>query len=150
MHENEIATIVVAAAFRVHGELGPRLLETVYEAALQLELAEAGLTVQRQHPVPVVYKSLKLAQGFRADLIVCGKVIVEIKAQDAVPPVAYKILLTYLRFADMRLRLLINFNNETAFPPRSAPRSPRETQTTKARTLLRSNQHEDVSTLIYW
>jgi len=110
MHENEVATRVIEAAFRVHNELGPGLLETVYEAALQLELVEAGMDVKRQQAVPVVYKSLRIAQGFRADLIVERKLIVEIKAVDVVPQVAYKILLTYLKFADIRLGLLINFS----------------------------------------
>lgn len=109
MKENEIAAIIVDAAVKVHTSLGPGLLETVYETVLAYELRARGLRVERQRPIPVVYEEVKLEDGFRADLIVEGKVIVEIKSLELVPPVAYKILLTYLRLADMRLGLLVNF-----------------------------------------
>ena len=89
------------------------VLETVYETALEWELVSMGLAVRRQQPIPLVYRDQKLEDGFRADLVVEGKVIVEIKSLDIVPTVAYKILLTYAsaRF-DMRLGVLINFNEE--------------------------------------
>jgi len=110
LHENEIATKVLDAAFVVHTELGPGLLETVYEAALAFELIQMGFVVQRQYPIPVLYRGVRLEQGFRAELIVESKVIVEIKALEVVPQVAYRVLLTYLRFGDLRLGILINFN----------------------------------------
>ncbi len=112
MTENEIATQIVDAAFKVHSTFGPGLLETVYETVLEDELLSRGLTVERQRAIPLVYEGIKLGDGFRADLIVGGKVLVEIKSLELVPPVAYKILLTYLRLTDKRLRLLINFGEE--------------------------------------
>ncbi len=109
MSENEISAIIVDAAFKVHSKLGPGLLESVYETVLEYELKARGLRVDRQRPIPVVYEGVKLEDGFRADLIVEGRVIVEIKSLEIVPPVAYKILLTYLRLSDLRLGLLVNF-----------------------------------------
>jgi len=108
--ENTIATKILDAAFRVPTELGPGLLETVYESALAWELTDAGLFVQRQHSIPVIYRDVKLGQGFRADLVIEQKVIVEVKAVDIVPEVAYRVLLAYLKFSDLRLGILINFN----------------------------------------
>ncbi len=112
MTENEVATIVLNSAFKVHTALGPGLLESVYEGALAHELRSQGLVVTRQMAIPVIYNGVALEEGFRADLIVQGKVIVELKSLDIVPPVAYKVLLTYLRLADIRLGLLINFGEE--------------------------------------
>ena len=110
MTENEIAKEIVDAAFKIHSTLGPGLLESVYEAALAFELEKRGLRVIRQQPIPVVYETVLMEIGFRADLIVEDKVIVEIKSIEAVAPVHHKRLLTYLRLADKRLGLLINFN----------------------------------------
>ena len=112
MHENEIVGEILDAAFRVHTELGPGLLESVYETALAWELAHMGLQVERQRAIPLIYQNIKLEDGFRVDLLVEGKVIVEIKSLEQVPPVAYKILLTYLRLANIRLGLMINFGEE--------------------------------------
>ena len=112
MTENEIATIIVDAAFKVHSKLGPGLLESVYETALAHELAKRGMSLQRQQAMPVVYDTVKMEIGFRADLIVGGKVIVEIKSIEAIAPVHRKQLLTYLRLTDKKLGLLINFNVE--------------------------------------
>ena len=112
MTENEVAKIVLNSAFKVHTALGPGLLESVYEGALAHELRSQGLVVTRQMAIPVIYNGVALEEGFRADLIVQGKVIVELKSLDIVPPVAYKVLLTYLRLADIRLGLLINFGEE--------------------------------------
>jgi len=109
VNENEITKLVLDTAFRIHSALGPGLLETVYETLMEWELKQQGLLVQRQHPIPVIYKETRIADGFRADLIVQRKVIVEIKSLELVPKVAYKILLTYLRLSDIRLGLLINF-----------------------------------------
>lgn len=110
MTENEIAKEVVDAAFKIHVSLGPGLLESVYEAVLSHELGKRGLHVVRQHPIPVIYETVRLEEGYRADLIVENKVIVEIKSIDAVAPVHKKQLLTYLKLADKRLGLLMNFN----------------------------------------
>ncbi|HXM48219.1 MAG TPA: GxxExxY protein [Pyrinomonadaceae bacterium] len=112
MTENEIATIIVDAAYKIHKRLGPGLLESVYETTLAYELARRGLQLRRQQAMPVVYESVQMDVGFRADLIVEGKVIVEIKSIDAIAPVHRKQLLTYLRLTDKRLGLLINFNVE--------------------------------------
>ena len=108
--ENQVATIVVDAAFKVHTTFGPGLLESVYEAALELELKSLGLRVDKQRGIPVFYNEVNLDVGFRCDLIVEGIVVVEIKSLEHVPPVAYKILRTYLRLTGLHLGLLINFN----------------------------------------
>ncbi len=109
MTENEIARVIVDAAYKVHTALGPGLLETVYEAALAYEIEKRGLSVVRQQPLPVVYEGVELEEGFRADLVIENKLIVELKSVEAVAPVHKKQLLTYLRLADKRLGLLINF-----------------------------------------
>ena len=109
MHENDIAKIVVDAAFKVHQSLGPGLFESVYETVLAHEIEKRELTVQRQMPIPVKYEEMVFDEGFRADLIVNDAVIVELKSVEAVSPVHKKQLLTYLRLADKRLGLLINF-----------------------------------------
>jgi len=112
MTQNEIATAVVDAAFKIHTTLGPGLFESVYEAALEYELQKRGLRVEHQIGLPVHYEEVRLELGFRVDLIVDGKVIVEIKSVEVLAPVHKKQLLTYLRLTDMRLGLLINFNVE--------------------------------------
>ncbi len=112
MTENEIATAVVDAAFKIHTTLGPGLFESVYEAALEFELQKRGLSVVHQVGLPVHYEEVRLELGFRVDLIVDGKVIVEIKSVEVLAPVHKKQLLTYLRLTDLRLGLLINFNVE--------------------------------------
>lgn len=110
MHENEIAKIIVDCAFKIHKTLGPGLLESVYQAALAYELRKRGLNIVTEKPIPVVYEDVKLEVGFRADLIVDNKVIVEVKSIETIAPVHGKILLTYLRLTDKKLGLLINFN----------------------------------------
>ena len=112
MTENEIATIIVDAAYKIHTRLGPGLLESVYETTLAYELAKRGLQLRRQQAMPLVYENVRMDIGFRADLVVDGKVIVEIKSIDAISPVHRKQLLTYLRLKEKRLGLLINFNVE--------------------------------------
>jgi GxxExxY protein len=109
MHENEVAREVVDAAYKVHRALGPGLLESVYEAVLHGELSRRGLKVERQVPVPIAYEDLQFDEGFRADLIVADCVILELKSVEKLAPVHFKQLLTYLRLADKRLGLLINF-----------------------------------------
>jgi GxxExxY protein len=110
MHENELSKIIVDAAFKIHTTLGPGLLESVYEAVLAYELERRGCNVIKQQPIPVVYEDVKLDVGFRADLIVNHKVIIEIKSIEAIAPVHSKQLRTYLRLTDLHLGLLINFN----------------------------------------
>jgi GxxExxY protein len=110
VHENAIAKEIVDAAFRIHTTVGPGLLESVYETVLSYELTRRGLHVVRQQAIPIVYENVRMDEGFRADLIVEDKVIVEIKSVEALGHVNRKQLLTYLRLADKRLGLLINFN----------------------------------------
>ncbi|MEQ1605621.1 MAG: GxxExxY protein [Pyrinomonadaceae bacterium] len=112
MHENEIAKIIVDCAYKVHKRLGPGLLENVYQAALAYELGQRGLKVAVERGIPVEYDNVRLNVGFRADIIVENKVIIECKAIDALSPIHSRILLTYLRLTDMHLGLLINFNVE--------------------------------------
>ncbi len=109
MTENEVAKIIVDAAFTVHTRLGPGLLESVYEAIMEYELTKRGLHLVHQYPMPVIYEEVRMKVGFRPDLIVEGKVIIEVKSLEVLAPVHTKQLLTYLRLADKRLGLLINF-----------------------------------------
>ena len=111
MTENEIATIIVDACYKIHKILGPGLLESVYEAVLAYELEQRGLVVSRQQALPVVYESVRLDEGYRADLLVNGKVIVELKSVEKVAPVYKKQLLTYLRLPKLKLGLLVNFGD---------------------------------------
>ena len=110
MTENELSRIIVDAAFKIHTTLGPGLLESVYEAVLAHELRLRGLRVEIQQAIPVFYEGVQLEIGFRADLVVNGKVVIEIKSVEAVTPVFAKQLRTYLRLMDKKLGLLINFN----------------------------------------
>jgi GxxExxY protein len=112
MTENEISHEIIGAALDLHGNLGPGLLESAYECALMFELAQRGLDVRCQVPMPLIYKSVKLDQGYRLDLLVEDKVIVELKSVEYLAPVHYAQLLTYLRLSDKRLGLLINFNSK--------------------------------------
>jgi GxxExxY protein len=109
MAENEIANLVMDAAFQIHRELGPGLLESVYEVILAHRVADSGLIVERQVPVPIHYQGVVFDEGFRADLIVEKRVIIELKSVERLQPVHSKQLLTYLRLTDFRLGLLINF-----------------------------------------
>ncbi len=109
MNENEISKIIVNTAFQIHKQLGPGLLESVYEEILYFELSKQGLKVERQKAIPVIWDELKMEIGFRADLIVENKVIIEIKSFETIAPVHPKQLLTYLKLTDLKLGLLINF-----------------------------------------
>ena len=109
MDEDAIARIVMDEAFGIHRALGPGLLETVYEAILERKIQAQGLDVQRQIAVPVVFEGIRYNEGFRADLIVGRKVIIELKSVERTLPVHAKQLLTYLRLTDCKLGLLINF-----------------------------------------
>src|SRR4051794_17704514 len=110
MSENELARLAVDVAFKIHTKLGPGLLESVYEAIMLYEFRKLGLDAQNQVPVPVIWEGLTLDIGFRADIILEKKLILELKACEAVEPVHKKQLLTYLRLTNCRLGLLINFN----------------------------------------
>jgi GxxExxY protein len=109
MTENEIGKIVVDTAYQIHRKLGPGLLESVYEIILVYKLKQLGLKVERQKPIPIVFEEIKFDEGFRADVIVENKVIIEIKSAEAVSKAHKKMVLTYLRLMDKRLGLLINF-----------------------------------------
>lgn len=109
MTENDISREIVDAAFQVHTKLGPGLLETVYEVIMAHELKKRGMHVERQMPVPIEYEDLKFEEGFRADLVVNGLVVIELKSVDKLAKVHKKQLLTYLRLMDRKLGLLVNF-----------------------------------------
>ncbi|MFN7259141.1 MAG: GxxExxY protein [Cyclobacteriaceae bacterium] len=110
MNENELSRIIVHSCFKIHSELGPGLLESVYEELLSYELKKQNLNFSRQQGIPVVYENVKLDPGFRSDIIVENKVIVEIKSVELIAPVHQKQLLTYLRITGIKLGLLVNFN----------------------------------------
>lgn len=109
MTENEIAKQILDAAFVVHTSLGPGLLESVYEVVLAYELKKRSLTAERQKPMPILYDNIRFDEAFRSDLVVNGKVIVELKSVEALLPLHAKQLLTQLRLSDLKLGLLINF-----------------------------------------
>ncbi|MNK25805.1 hypothetical protein D3C87_441330 [compost metagenome] len=110
MTENELSTIIIGAAIEVHTELGPGLLESIYETCLYHELKQIGLKVERQVALPVTYKNMDLETGFRLDLVVQDKVIVELKAVRELCDVHVAQTLTYLKLSNFKLGLLINFN----------------------------------------
>ena len=110
MTENEIGTIVVDTAIKVHIGLGPGLLESVYEAVLAKQLVKRGLFVQRQVPIPIVFDGDEFNEGFRADMIVNQSVILELKSLEQIHPVHLKQLQTYLKLTSFRLGFLLNFN----------------------------------------
>lgn len=110
MNENEIAKIIVNTCYNIHVEMGPGLLESVYEEILYFELVKQKLKVERQRGIPVIWNNRKMQLGFRADLIVENKVIIELKSVEIIAPVHPKQLLTYLKLTDLKLGLLINFN----------------------------------------
>ena len=112
MTENQIATIIVDASLKIHRALGPGLLESVYETTLAYELRRRGLVALTEQKLPVIYEEVKLEVGFRPDIIVNNKVIIEVKSIEAIAPVHRKQLQTYLRVTGMHLGLLINFNVE--------------------------------------
>jgi GxxExxY protein len=110
MTENDISTIVLRKSIEIHNSLGPGLYESVYEEILFSELLRSGLFVNRQKAIPVIWKDKKLDHGFRADLIIENKVLLEIKSVESIAPVHYKQVLTYLKLTELKLGLLINFN----------------------------------------
>ena len=110
MDDDAVGTLVVGSALKVHSALGPGLLESVYEACLQRELTGARLEVRRQVQVPIQYGTLQLDEGLRLDMLVEGRVIVELKAVERLLPIHMARLLTYLRLSRLRVGYLLNFN----------------------------------------
>lgn len=110
MEENSITKEVLKAAFIVHTQLGPGLLESAYEACLFYEIIQLGLEVKRQVPIPLIYKEIKMETGYRLDLLVQKKVIVEVKAVDAFTDVHIAQMITYLKLSNCKIGLLINFH----------------------------------------
>ena len=110
MHENDISKIIVDCCYKIHITLGPGLLESVYEEILTYELNKCGLNFKRQQGIPVIYEDIKMELGFRADIIVQNKVIIEIKSIEDIAPVHKKQLLTYLKITGLKLGILVNFN----------------------------------------
>lgn len=110
MTENELSSIIIGAAIEVHSELGPGLLESVYETCLYHELKQIGLKVERQVDLPVTYKNIRLDAGFRLDLLIQNKVVIEVKAVKELADIHLAQTMTYLKLSDTKLGLLINFN----------------------------------------
>ncbi len=110
MNDNELTELIIGCAIRVHRQLGPGLLESVYEECLVHELCKAGLSVERQPIMPVVYDGLRMDSGYRVDIWVEKRIIIELKAVELLTDVHFAQLMTYLRLANCRLGLLINFN----------------------------------------
>lgn len=107
---NEITKEIIGSAIEVHKYLGPGLLESAYENCLSYELEKKNFKIEKQKPIPIVYKDIKLDCGYRLDLVVNNLVIVEIKSIDVVAPVHEAQILTYMKFAKIKVGLLINFN----------------------------------------
>ncbi len=112
MNENEISYKIIGLAIDIHKSIGPGLLESAYENAFVFELEQIGFSVEQQAPMPFVYKDVKLKVGYRIDLIVEKKVLIEIKSLENLAPVHFAQTLTYLRFSGLKLGLLINFNTK--------------------------------------
>lgn len=110
MEENQITEVVIGCAIKVHRSIGPGLLESAYEECLYYELNKTGLKLERQKPLPLVYDEVRLDCGYRLDLLVEGKIIIEVKAVKSLEDIHVAQLLTYLKLSGCRLGLLINFN----------------------------------------
>ena len=113
MNENEISYKDIGAAIELHKNIGPGLLESAYENALAYDLMKMGFNIRQQVPMPFIYKEVKQDVGYRIDLLVNNKVIIEIKAVERIAPVHFSQLLTYLKLSGLKLGLLINFNSRT-------------------------------------
>jgi len=107
---NQITYEIIGAAYKVHSELGPGLLESAYEVCLEYELLKKGFKVERQKPLPVIYEDVKLDAGYRIDLLVEDAVIVELKAVEEIAPIHKAQIMTYLKLSERKLGLLMNFN----------------------------------------
>lgn len=112
MHENELSFRVIGLAIEVHKALGPGLLESAYEECLYYKLTSSGMFIERQKAMPVVFEGIKLECGYRIDMLVEKKLVLEIKSCDAIHPVFVAQTLTYMKLGDFKLGLLINFNVE--------------------------------------
>jgi GxxExxY protein len=112
MDINDITGIIIEEAIKIHRDIGPGLLESVYEELLYYRLTKRGLKVKRQQPIVLIYEEVKMDVDLRYDLMVEEKVLVELKSQEIVPPVSYKVFKTYLRLTNITIGLLINFNVE--------------------------------------
>ena len=110
MTENEIAKLVVDICFKIHKQYGSGLFESVYEEVFCYEWQKNGISFLRQHPIPLVHETIKMEAGFRADVIIDNKVVVELKSVELLAPVHYKQVQTYLKLTGCKLGLLINFN----------------------------------------
>ncbi len=110
MTENELSSIIIGEAIFVHKKLGPGLLESVYEECLIYRLIQRNLKVERQKPIPLVFESIRLQCGYRCDIIVENLLIIEVKSVDAINEIHFAQVITYLKLANIRLGLLINFN----------------------------------------
>jgi GxxExxY protein len=110
MTENEIAKVAVDICFRIHTTYGPGLFESVYEEIFCYELSKTGIPFYRQHPIPLIHEEIKLDAGFRADVLIENKVIVELKSIESLAPVHFKQVQTYLKLTGCKLGLLVNFN----------------------------------------
>jgi GxxExxY protein len=108
--ENELSNIAIGCAIKIHKALGPGLLESAYQACLHYELTQNGLSVEKEKPLPLTYEAVKLECGYRVDLLVENKLIVEVKTVETMHPVHLAQLLTYLKLSNCKLGLLINFN----------------------------------------
>ncbi len=112
MTENELATLALDVCFKIHRQYGPGLFESVYEEIFYYEWNKTGIPFLRQHPIPLVHESIRLEAGFRPDVILDKKVILELKSIEVLANIHYKQLLTYLKLSGCKLGLLINFNVE--------------------------------------
>ena len=113
MDLNQLSNLIIGCAIEVHKTLGPGLLESAYENCLAYELRQKGVTVLQQVPMPIVYKDVRLDHGYRMDLLVDGRIVVEVKSVEFVSDVHEAQLLTYLKLGDYRLGLILNFNTNT-------------------------------------
>lgn len=109
LHDEELTGVILDEAFKLHSDLGPGLLESVYEVLLEARLERRGLKVERQRPVVFKYDGIEFKEGFRVDLIVEDRIVVELKSVEELAPVHFKQVLTYLKLMDLRVGLLINF-----------------------------------------
>ena len=110
MTENELAKIAVDICFRIHTQYGPGLFESVYEEIFCYELSKTGISFKRQHPVPLIHEEIKMEIGFRADVILDDKVVMELKSIEALAPLHFRQVQTYLKLSGCKLGLLVNFN----------------------------------------
>nr|MBS0038133.1 GxxExxY protein [Saprospiraceae bacterium] len=110
MELNDLSYKIIGCIYKVHAELGPGLLESAYEVCLEYELRNAGLTVERQRALPVIYDEIKLEAGYRIDLVVNNQILLEVKSIEAIAPIHTAQVMTYLKLSGIKLGLLLNFN----------------------------------------